>query len=140
MNRVGVWVWNGLFYAMVLIPLAIFWQDRAAVFPHDPGVPDPSLVRHVLASVMYIAMVFLAMAWLRANGKRAVVLGSLAFATAVGAVVGFEGTVSEAVQATGVRSLGLDVAVAVLVYFSASVAASALLSGVVVAVRRIRAR
>jgi hypothetical protein len=44
------------------------------------------------------------------------------------------------VRATGVRSLGLDVAVAILVYFSAGVAGSALLSGIVVAVRRARAR
>ncbi len=136
----AVWIWNGLFFAMVLIPLAIFWQDRGSVFPHDPGTDDPSLLRHVLASAMYVAMVVLTLAWLRSNGKVAVLLGALAFSAALGAVVAFEGTVSEAVRTTGVRSIGLDVAVAILIYFSAGVAGSALLSGIVVAVRRARAR
>jgi hypothetical protein len=139
-TSVAVWIWNGLFFAMLLIPLAIFWQDRGSVFPHDPGVADPSLVRHILASAMYVTMVVLAMAWLRTGGKQAVLLGALTFSAAIGAVTAFEGTVVQAVKATGVRSLGLDLAVAILVYFSAIVAGSTLLSGIVVAVRRARAR
>ena len=139
-TSIAVRIWNGLFLAMVLIPLAIFWSGRGDAFPHATNSPDEPLLRHVLASALYVAMVVLAAAWLRADGKRALLLGALTFSAALGAVVGFEEIGSAAVRGAGISGAGVDVAVAILIYFSAGVAAWAVLSGVVVAVRRIRAR
>ena len=139
-RSVGLWIWNGLFLAMVVIPLAIFWAGRGDVFPHAAGAPDQPLLRHVLTSAMYLSMVVLAAAWLRADGRRALLLGALTFSAALGAVVGFEQIGSAAVRGAGISGAGFDVAVAILIYFSAGVAAWAVLSGVVVAVRRTRAR
>ncbi len=133
-------IWNLLFLALVLIPLAIFWEGRGDVFPHASGSPDVSLLAHIFASAMYVSMVVLAAAWLRAGGKQAVLVGALTLSAAVGAVVAFERVGAAAVKAAGVSGLGFDIAVAILIYFSAGVAASSVLVGIVVAVRRLRAR
>ncbi|MCJ7827269.1 MAG: hypothetical protein MUP36_03405 [Demequinaceae bacterium] len=133
-------IWDGLLLAFALLPLAIFWSGRNGVFHHNGDVPDDFLAGHAWASALYLAAVALVIAWLRSRRARAVVLGFLAFAALVGTAVVFLGIGEDARREAGISGLGFDIAIIIIVYLSASLAAWLLLWSVVTAVRGSRVR
>lgn len=129
-------IWDGLWLAFALLPLAIFWAGRGRVFHPDAGIADDSLTRHIGASAVYLVAVWLVVAWMRGHGTRGLVLGALAFVALVGVAIVFQRIGEAALHAAGIAGLGLDVAVAIIVYLAASFAAWILLWSIAVAVRR----
>lgn len=133
-------IWNGLWLALALIPLAIFWSGRNGVFRPNGGIPDDTLAGHVWASALYLVAVWLIIAWMRGRGAQGFILGALAFAALVGTAVVFQGIGAAALRAAGLAGLGFEVSIAIIVYLSASMAGWILLWSIAAAVRRRRNR
>ena len=133
-------IWDGLWLAFALLPLAIFWAGRGRVFHSDAGIPDDSLPWHVGASAVYLVAVWLVVAWMRGRGRRGLLIGALAFAALAGTAVSFEEIGAEALRIDLATGLAFDVSIAIIVYLAASWAAWILLWSVAAAVRRRRDR
>lgn len=107
-------IWDGLWLAVVLIPLAIVWVGRT------PMIGMPALV---MGSAAYVAAVILTVGWMRSRWGRGLTIGLLACAASVGAAMAFEGIGRTALEGFGPQTIGLEVAVALILYLSASNAA-----------------
>jgi hypothetical protein len=139
-RSVAIRIWDGLWLALALLPLAIFWSGRNDAFLPEEGSPDDSLAGHVWASALYLVTVWLIIAWMRGRGTRGRVLGRLTFIALIGVSFVFQQIGEATLREAGIAGLGFDVAIAIIVYLAASMAAWVLLWLIADAVRRRRNR
>lgn len=132
-------VWDGLWLALALIPLAIFWSGRDDVFRPAAGADDETLAAHLGASAVYIVAVACAQLWFRGPWRRRLPVRALGFAASVASAVWFTNIGGDVVGEAPLAGLGIEVAIILIVWGAACNAAWIVLWWIAAAIRRWRA-